>query len=387
MTDISSTNWSETDGSNSQPAPDGAPEGMAPSGVNDTMRMMMGATKRFWDRINGTIQTTNIINAYTYTPSVAAATLAHGEIYTFRCNTANTGASTLNVGVGGARALTKSDGIAGASALIASDLLPGIFYQACWDSVAASFVILNANAAAAIGSLSSDVNAAIRSTSAVIKLDINSVSAAIKVDMDSISAAHVAMLRSTSIVIKTDLGSVSSVITTAFNANDDSTSAVIKADISSVSAVVTTAYVAADRSMSAVMTAAIAAVKSTLYPVGSVYCNYADATNPGTLLGFGTWVTLAAARVLIGVGFGTDINSTGFNCTQGLTGGEYSHALTANEMFHTHAIGGTDRAIGPAGGVQTFNTPTSGLSVGGTSAVNHSLMQPYEAVYMWRRTV
>ena len=46
MADIGAGNWNENDTNNNQPAPDGAPEGMSPSGVNDTIRAVMGALKR-----------------------------------------------------------------------------------------------------------------------------------------------------------------------------------------------------------------------------------------------------------------------------------------------------------------------------------------------------
>ena len=46
------TNWFETDASNNKAPPNGWPEGMMPSGVNDTARGDKGALKRFWDRIN-----------------------------------------------------------------------------------------------------------------------------------------------------------------------------------------------------------------------------------------------------------------------------------------------------------------------------------------------
>ena len=36
------------------------------------------------------------------------------------------------------------------------------------------------------------------------------------------------------------------------------------------------------------------------YPVGSVYMNASNSTNPATLLGFGTWVALGEGRVLVG---------------------------------------------------------------------------------------
>jgi hypothetical protein len=43
---------------------------------------------------------------------------------------------------------------------------------------------------------------------------------------------------------------------------------------------------------------------SVLYPVGSVYINAAVSTNPGTLLGFGTWAAFGAGRVLVGLDAG-----------------------------------------------------------------------------------
>ena len=49
MADIST--WSPVDESNNQPPPDGWPEGMAPSGVNNCARAMMGAVRRFYDQI------------------------------------------------------------------------------------------------------------------------------------------------------------------------------------------------------------------------------------------------------------------------------------------------------------------------------------------------
>ena len=44
--DIEASNWNEDDASNTAAAPDGAPEGMAPSGVNNVLRAIMGAVKR-----------------------------------------------------------------------------------------------------------------------------------------------------------------------------------------------------------------------------------------------------------------------------------------------------------------------------------------------------
>jgi len=54
MADISA--WSPVDESNTAAPPAGAPEGMAHSAVNNTMRAMMGAVRRFYDWT-----TTNIV--------------------------------------------------------------------------------------------------------------------------------------------------------------------------------------------------------------------------------------------------------------------------------------------------------------------------------------
>ena len=94
--DIGASNWSETDASNNTPAPDGAPEGMFPSGVNDTLRAVMGATKRWYDwsipKITGGTST-----AYTLAYSVAPGALLDGMVHVVQFNAANGNAATLNV--------------------------------------------------------------------------------------------------------------------------------------------------------------------------------------------------------------------------------------------------------------------------------------------------
>ena len=53
MSEVSS--WSNTDAGNNLTPPDGWPEGMQPSGVNDVGRMMMGAIKRWYDTVTAGI--------------------------------------------------------------------------------------------------------------------------------------------------------------------------------------------------------------------------------------------------------------------------------------------------------------------------------------------
>lgn len=129
-----------------------------------------------------------------------------------------------------------------------------------------------------------------------------------------------------------------------------------------------------------------------VYPVGTVYENKTNATNPGTLLGRGTWVAEGEGRVAIGAGTGTDINAVMQSFTAGTTGGEYVHTLTVAELPpHTHstAFETVENDAGTAGtnlnASQTpaeFSATTS--SVGSGTA--HNNVQPYAVYYRWLRT-
>jgi len=89
--------------------------------------------------------------------------------------------------------------------------------------------------------------------------------------------------------------------------------------------------IAAVSAEAAARDAAIAAAKAAMWPVGSIYIS-TTATNPNTLLGFGTWAAIAAGRVLVGL----DAAQTEFNAL-GKTGGAKTHTLTTAEMpSHNH---------------------------------------------------
>jgi len=128
-----------------------------------------------------------------------------------------------------------------------------------------------------------------------------------------------------------------------------------------------------------------------VYPVGSIYINASDGTNPGTLLGFGTWVAFGAGRVPVGI----DATQTEFDTAEE-TGGAKTHTLTISEMpSHTHNLGSKDSTAGDGGAfneefiedpADTTNGPNvTSSSTGGGSA--HNNLQPYIVVYMWKRTV
>jgi microcystin-dependent protein len=102
--DIGASNWNETDANNSNPSPDGAPEGMAPSGVDDTIRAVMGAVKRFFNW-QSTKLTGGTSTAYTLSYGIAPGALVDGMTHLVQFHVANGAGATLNVNNLGAKPL------------------------------------------------------------------------------------------------------------------------------------------------------------------------------------------------------------------------------------------------------------------------------------------
>lgn len=141
------------------------------------------------------------------------------------------------------------------------------------------------------------------------------------------------------------------------------------------------------------------AIKSALYPVGSIYTNATSSTNPGTLLGFGTWTAFGAGRVMVGLDAGNALFDTAEE-----TGGSanaivvsHTHTATVTDPGHLHtfvyepgaaASGGGRNGVGGSTPFST-NSNTTGISVSnsteGSSGTNANY-QPYITVYMWKRT-
>jgi hypothetical protein len=160
---------------------------------------------------------------------------------------------------------------------------------------------------------------------------------------------------------------------------------------------------------------------SEAFPVGSVFIAVV-ATNPGTLLGYGTWVAFAVGRMLVGLDSGDPdfdvVEETGGAKTH-THAGHAAHVVTqpsghtdhADNIAHTHtqryfptATGGSigytvDTSMS---GTQT-NTGLTTASSGTGSSLAHSAhagtavdahsahdspdhKPPYIVVYMWKRT-
>ena len=149
MSDIASTSWSEYATSNTASPPDGWPENMNFSDVNNTARETHAAIKRFWDRINPTVTLGGSSTAYTYTPTstVNPVSYSTGELYCAIANTSNSSTSpTVNVQSLGARTYKKY--VSGVkSALAVGDIpagQPHCFYA---DSTTTDVVLLTPAAA------------------------------------------------------------------------------------------------------------------------------------------------------------------------------------------------------------------------------------------------
>lgn len=160
------------------------------------------------------------------------------------------------------------------------------------------------------------------------------------------------------------------------------------------------------------------------FPVGSVFISVVS-TNPATLLGYGTWASFGAGRVLVGLDSGdTDFDTaeeTGGAKTKSISA--HSGTAVADHASHTHTYtqvpnhthpftinssttdgtwasfdssttAGTARSFNtdnPTGGVATATTngPNATLTHSVTQPSNHTdinVVQPYITVYFWKRT-
>jgi len=194
-----------------------------------------------------------------------------------------------------------------------------------------------------------------------------------------------------------------SAIATAITSKADTASPTFTGTPSAPTAVSTT------NSTQIATTAFVQAIKQTLYPIGSIYTNATNSTNPSdsTLLGFGTWVAFGAGRVAIG--------DDGSSFVAGATGGSadavvvsHTHtfsATTSSAGSHFHYVGSRDSLTEYGGGStkefienygsgvnsSTSTEPAHTHTVSGTTASTGSSgtnanLQPYVVVYMWRRT-
>ena len=163
------------------------------------------------------------------------------------------------------------------------------------------------------------------------------------------------------------------------------------------------ATVSGDLAVSGSITAGGTNIAQSAYPVGSIYMNI-NATDPNTLLGFGTWARFGEGKMLVS----QNASDSDFDTSEE-TGGSKTHTLSESNLAeHSHftlnsgngfpnqvssngALTKTTNSNGGAGnndyvsfGVSAQANQSPSSNTGSGTAVNH--MNPYIVVYMWKRT-
>lgn len=157
-------------------------------------------------------------------------------------------------------------------------------------------------------------------------------------------------------------------------------------------------------------TAFVQTALQALHPVGSIYINATDSTNPGTLFGFGTWVAFGAGRVPVGFNAGNPLFDTAEETGGSADAITVSHTHTATTTItdsgHSHtaqvpnefAIGTvvasgltSSDGLNSLGKNVLTSTSTTGITASTTvasagSSGTNANYQPYITVYMWKRT-
>jgi hypothetical protein len=162
-----------------------------------------------------------------------------------------------------------------------------------------------------------------------------------------------------------------------------------------------------DNDTSIATTAFVQAALQALHPVGSIYINATNATNPNTLFGFGTWVAFGAGRVPVGFNASNPLFDTAEETGGSADAVTVSHTHTATTTItdpgHNHLAANGQAAIVTAGGISflfagsgsqgyhslapatTGITAATTVASAGSSGTNANY-QPYITVYMWKRT-
>ena len=164
---------------------------------------------------------------------------------------------------------------------------------------------------------------------------------------------------------------------------------------------IATTQTAGNSSTAISTTAFVQAAIAALHPVGSIYINATNATNPGTLLGFGTWTAFGAGRVPVGFNSANVLfdtaEETGGSANSTLPSHTHTATSTVTDPSHSHlfpvsgAGSGNPSSTNSGSSTATTSTAVTGITVAttnsteGASATNANY-QPYITVYMWKRT-
>lgn len=128
--------WSVSAASNNSAVPDGFPENMARSGVNNSARENMAALKRWQADTNGSVSSGGSANAYTFAANRTTTSAYAGETVTFKANHTNTGASTINITPSGGSARGTVALQCNGAALVGGQIVSGAIITARYDGAA-----------------------------------------------------------------------------------------------------------------------------------------------------------------------------------------------------------------------------------------------------------
>ena len=137
-----------------------------------------------------------------------------------------------------------------------------------------------------------------------------------------------------------------------------------------------------------------------LYPVGTIYTNATDGTNPATLVGFGTWTAFGTGKVLVAIDSGNALMDAA-----GEVGGSadavvvsHTHTATVTDPGHVHPgvyQPGGGAALDDFNGSETYSmSANTGSAFTGVTVANSTEgvsgtdanYQPFITVYYWQRT-
>ncbi len=129
------------------------------------------------------------------------------------------------------------------------------------------------------------------------------------------------------------------------------------------------------------------------YPLGSIYMNADSASNPSTLLGFGSWSLFSQGTFLAGYkSSDNNFDQVGYGQNTNGRVGAVHVKLTSSQSglpSHSHTLlgGGFNGNSGAEpGNSRSSNLGQTGTTGGDDAADYHENMPPYTVVYMWRRT-
>jgi hypothetical protein len=122
--------WSTTAATNNSAAPNGAPEGMTPSAVNNVIRENM-KTIADWRDFLGGAKTTSGTDTITLTSGLSITAYAAGQMFVAKLGGTNTGAATINIDSVGAVAVEING-----AAVAAGDFTSGKYVLFIYDGTA-----------------------------------------------------------------------------------------------------------------------------------------------------------------------------------------------------------------------------------------------------------